>query len=383
MTADGEDPAVTCDHCGKQVPDAVFCTNCGAHQGLATDGIAAQERTQHFAAHPGEHVSQPSIFSTLFPHLGHRKIHEFRWAFILGLAAIVVLVATGLIIAALLASIFLVPTLYILYLYEAQVYRDEPALVLGATLVGGIILGLIVTIIADRVIGVTLGSAPGPTFGYTVILPVIQLIVMPLPALLLRTRQKFNQTIDGLVFGITAGLGFGIAEGIVNYSNVIANLGVHTDSGSWIYPMVSLAVLVPLVHGSATGAVTSSLWRPTRAGTARWISRFGIPVALVAVLAFYAGGQVLTSHFAAPLIVLAYQAAIVLILIVYIRHLVHHALLEEGRDLGYRAIVCAHCHHHVMAAGFCPSCGSALGASPRRDTGAEPAPVPASTAEAT
>lgn len=374
---------MTCDHCGKQVPDAVFCTNCGAHQGLASDGIAAQERTQHFAAHPGEHVSQPSIFSTLFPHLGHRKLHEFRWAFIIGLAAIVVLVATGLVVAALLASIFLVPTLYVLYLYEAQVYRDEPALVLGATLAGGLILGLIVTIIADHVIGVTIGSDAGPIFGYTVILPIIQLIVMPLPALLLRSRPQFNETIDGLVFGIAAGLGFGVAEGIVNYSNVIANLGVHTDSASWIYPMVSLAVLVPLVQGSATGAITASLWRQDRRGTARWVSLFGIPVALIAVLAFYAGGQVLASHFAAPLTVLAYQAAIVLILIVYIRHLVHHALLEEGRDLGYRAIVCAHCHHHVMAAGFCPSCGSALRASPRRDTGAVPSPAAASTTEAT
>jgi RsiW-degrading membrane proteinase PrsW (M82 family) len=361
----------------------VFCTNCGAHQGLATDAIAAQERTQHFAAHPGEHVSQPSVFSTLFPHLGHQKIQEFRWAFIIGLAAIVVLVATGLIVAALLASIFLVPTLYILYLYEAQVYRDEPALVLGATLVVGIVLGLIVTIVADHVIGVTIGSTAGPIFGYTVILPIIQLIVMPLPALLLRTRPQFDETIDGLVFGITAGLGFGIAEGVVNYSSVIANLGVHTDSASWIYPMVSLAVLVPLVHGSATGAITASLWRRARRGTARWVSLFGIPIALIAVLAFYAGGQVLVSHDAAPLIVLAYQAATVLVLIVYIRHLVHHALLEEGRDLGYRAIVCAHCHHHVMAAGFCPSCGSALNASPRRDTGAAPAPVAATTTEPT
>jgi RsiW-degrading membrane proteinase PrsW (M82 family) len=328
-------------------------------------------------------VSQPSVFSTLLPHLGHRKIHEFRWAFIIGLAAIVVLVATGLIVAALLASIFLVPTLYIVYLYEAQVYRDEPARVLGATLAGGIVLGLIVTIVADRVLGVSIRSSSGSVFGYTVILPIIQLIVMPLPALLLRSRPQFGETIDGLVFGVTAGLGFGIAEGIVNYSNVIATLGVHTDSGSWIYPMVSLAVLVPLVHGSASGAITASLWRPARAGTVRWVSLFGLPVALVAVLAFYAGGQVLVSNNAAPLIVLVYQAAIVLVLIVYIRHLVHHALLEEGRDLGYRAIVCAHCHHHVMAAGFCPSCGSALNASPRRDTGVEPAPTAVVRTEAT
>jgi RsiW-degrading membrane proteinase PrsW (M82 family) len=373
---------VTCDHCGKQVPDAVFCTNCGAHQGLAGDAIAAQERPQHFAAHPGEHVSQPSVLSTLFPHLGLQKLHEFRWAFILGAAAIVVLVATGLIVAALLVSIFLVPTLYLVYLYEAQVYRNEPALVLGATLVGGIILGLVVTILADHIIGISLRTSTGPILGYTVLLPIIQLIVMPLPALVLRTRPQFGETIDGLVFGVAAGLGFSIAEGLVNYSRVIADEGVRTSSASWIYPMVSLAVLVPLVHGSTAGAIAATLWRPSRRGSGRWVSYFGIPMALIAVVAFYAGGQILVSNDTAPLVVLIFQGAIVLSVIVYIRHLVHHALLEEGRDLGYRAIVCAHCHHHVMAAGFCPSCGAALAASPRRETGAAPVAVAAADATA-
>ncbi len=364
---------MTCDHCGRQVPDAVFCTNCGAHQGLAPDAIAAQERPQHFAAHPGEHVSQPSVFSTLLPHLGHGRIHEFRWAFIVGVGVIVTLVATGLIVAALLASIFLVPTLYIVYLYEAQVYRDEPAVVLGATLVGGLVLGLVVTIVADHVIGVSLRATSGPVIGYTVVVPIIQLIVMPLPALVLRGRAHFSETIDGLVFGVTAGLGFGIAEGLVNYSSVIADQGVHTTSASWIYPMASLAVLVPLLHGSASGAVTATLWRSTRGGTARWVSMFGIPLALIAVVAFYAGGQILATHAVAPLIVLLYQLAVVLVVIVYIRHLVHHSLLEEGRDLGFRAVVCPHCHHHLMAAGFCPSCGTTLTAAPRRNTSTEPA----------
>ena len=367
---------MTCDHCGKQVPDAVFCTNCGAHQGLSDSGIAAQERPQHFAAHPGEHVAQPSLFTTLFPHLGHRKIHEFRWALLLGLAVVVVLVATGLVIAALLVLIFLVPALYIAYLYEAQVYRDEPALVVGATLIGGAVIGLVVTIVADRVIGVSLRSSAGPIIGYTVVLPVIQLIVMPLPALLLRTRPQFNETIDGLVFGVTAGLGFGVAEGLVNYWSVIGSEGVQTASASWIYPVASLAILVPLLHGSTSGAVTATLWRPSRSGSGRWVSFFGIPITLLAVIAFYAGSQILVGRNAAPLIVLLFQAAVMVLVLVYIRHLVHHSLMEEGRDLGYRAIVCPHCHHHVMAAGFCPSCGAALNASPRRGTGAAPAPAP-------
>ena len=372
---------MTCDHCGRQVPDAVFCTNCGAHQGLASDAIAAQERPQHYAAHPGEHVSQPSVFSTLLPHLGQSKIHEFRWGFIIGLGLIVTLVATGLIVAALLASIFLVPALYVVYLYEAQVYRDEPAVVLGATLVGGVVLGLVVTIIADRVLGASIRGASVPLIGYTVVVPVIQLIVMPLPALLLRGRPQFGETIDGLVFGVTAGLGFGIAEALVNYSGVIADQGVQTGSASWIYPMTSLAVLVPLLHGSTSGAVAATLWRTTRGGTGRWVSMFGIPLALIAVVAFYAGGEILVTHAVAPLIVSLYQLAVVLVVIVYIRHLVHHSLLEEARDLGYRAAVCPHCHHHVMAAGFCPGCGAALTAAPRRDTGADPAPAAASSSE--
>src|SRR5258708_36592644 len=98
-----------------------------------------------YAAHPAEHVLQPSVFTTLFPHLGHTKIHEFRWAFAVGLAGILVLYIAGLITAAILVAIFLVPVLYLIYLYEAQVYRAEPALVLGFTIGGRAVLGIVVT----------------------------------------------------------------------------------------------------------------------------------------------------------------------------------------------------------------------------------------------
>ena len=134
------------------------------------------------------------------------------------------------------------------------------------------------------------------------------------------------------------------------------------------------------LHGSTAGAITATLWRSTRTGSGRWVSLFGIPIVLVAVIAFYAGGQILGNHGVDQLIVLLYQGALILLVILYIRHLVHHSLMEEGQDLALRPIVCPHCHHHVIAAGFCPSCGIALGASPRRDTDAvpaEPAPVAA------
>src|SRR5216683_482574 len=140
-----------CDHCANDVPDGVFCTRCGAHQGTTGELSRAKTRSHRYAAHPAEHVLQPSIFTTIFPHLGHQKVHEFRWAFAVGLAGIFILYVAGLITAANLVAIFLVPVLYLIYLYEAQVYRDEPATVLGFTIGGGAVIGIVVTVIGRAI----------------------------------------------------------------------------------------------------------------------------------------------------------------------------------------------------------------------------------------
>src|SRR6266849_4131845 len=129
----------------------MFCTRGGAHRGTTGEAGDAKTRRHHYAAHPAEHVMQPSVFTTIFPHLGHQKIHEFRWAFAVGLAGILVLYISGLITAAILVATLLVPVLYLIYLYEAQVYRDEPAVVLGFTIGGGALVGIVLTLF-ERVI---------------------------------------------------------------------------------------------------------------------------------------------------------------------------------------------------------------------------------------
>src|SRR5256885_3204687 len=156
-----------CDHCAHDVPDGVFCTRCGAHQGTTEEFGNAKLREHRYAAHPGEHVAQPSVITTLFPHLGHNKIHEFRWAFIAGLAGVLILYVSGLIAAAILVAAFLVPVLYLVYLYEAQVYRDEPATVLGFTLGGGVVAGFVITVIV-RLLHNPITSNPIPLAGTTV-----------------------------------------------------------------------------------------------------------------------------------------------------------------------------------------------------------------------
>ena len=361
-----------CDHCAHDVPDGVFCTRCGAHQGTTYEFGNARTREHRYAAHPGEHVAQPSVITTLFPHLGHHKVHEFRWALIVGLAGVLVLYIAGLITAAILVSAFLVPVLYLIYLYEAQVYKDEPAVVLGFTIGGGVIAGIVVTLLVHLVYN-PLANNPNPlgqpsvNLGAVLLLgllvPVVQEVIKPLPAIFLPNRADFPETVDGLVFGVAAGLGFSLAETLINFSSTIASLPAHVEPGNWIYSLATIAVLQPLLQGSATGMIVATIWRQ-RLGKLGGREIGGVAMALIAHVAFSGGGQLLAQTSINPLFIIIWQAAIVGALLVYIRYLLHHALLEEAAHMGFAETVCPSCHMHIVASGFCPNCGMALTAAP-------------------
>jgi hypothetical protein len=377
---------VRCDHCAQDAPDGVFCTRCGAHQGTTLEVGDAKSRTHRYAAHPGEHVAQPSIFTTLFPHLGHSKIHEFRWAFIAGLVGIAVLYVFGLIAAAILVAAFLVPVLYLIYLYEAQVYRDEPALVLGFTIGGGIVIGVVVTLF-ERLIYNPLQYNPNPLSGVTVsigallilglVVPVIQEALKPIPAYFLPNRADFPETVDGLVFGVAAGLGFSLAETLVGFSSVLTTLPPHVTPGNWIYDLATIAIFQPLLQGSTTGMIVATIWRYRRGRLARR-EIGGVVMAVLAHVAFSSGTVVLRDVAVNPLFILIWQAVIVGTLLIYIRYLLHYSLLEEAAHMGFAETVCPNCHMHIVASGFCPNCGMAMSAVPtavRR--GRRPRPEPA------
>jgi hypothetical protein len=325
-----------------------------------------------YAAHPAEHVLQPSVFTTLFPHLGHHKIHEFRWAFAVGLAGILVLYLAGLITAAILVAVFLVPVLYLIYLYEAQVYRDEPAVVLGFTIGGGILVGIVVTVVERIVynpfldVGNPLRSAGigiGGLLFLGLVVPIVQEVLKPLPALFLPNRGDFPETIDGLVFGIASGLGFGLAESLIGFSSVLTGLPALVAPANWIYDLASLAVFQPLLQGSATGMIVATVWRYRR-GRLSGREIGGVAMAVVAHIAFAGGTQVLKDAAVSQLLVLIWQAVVVGALLVYIRYLLHHALLEEAAHMGFAETMCPNCHMHIVASGFCPNCGGALTAAP-------------------
>ena len=377
-----------CDHCAQEAPDGVFCTRCGAHQGTTQESGNAKSREHRYAAHPGEHVAQPAIFTTLFPHLGHHKIHEFRWAFIAGLAGVLLLYLAGLITAAILVSAFLVPVLYLIYLYEAQVYRDEPALVLGFTIGGGVVVGIVVTLF-ERLIYNPFQNLPNPLTGASVslgaililglVMPLIQEALKPLPALFLPNRADFPETVDGLVFGVAAGLGFSLAETLIGFSATLTSLPPRVEPGNWIFDLATLAVFQPLLQGTATGLIVATIWR-FRRGRAAGREVGGVAMALIAHVAFSMGTVLLKEGAVNPLFIMLWQATIVGALLIYMRYLLHYSLLEEAAHMGFAETVCPNCHMHVVASGFCPNCGMALSAVPAavrkaRRPRAEPQPT--------
>jgi len=312
------------------------------------------------------------VFTTLFPHLGQSKVHEFRWAFIVGVAGMLVLYVAGLIISAILLAALLVPILYLMYLYEAQVYRDEPATVIGFTVGGGLVAGIAVTLLVrtffhpfEQPAGV-FGTAAVNWGALVVIglaLPVLEEVLKPLPALLLPRRVAFPETVDGLVLGIAAGLGFGVAETLIGFSGSISALPAHADPRNWISVLATLAVFQPLLQGSTTGMIVAAVWRLRRGRLGR--RELGaVATALVAHVGFAGGTQVMADLLANPLVILAWQAAMVGGVLVYLRYLLHYSLLEEAAHMGFADTVCPNCQMNIVASGFCPACGVALSAAP-------------------
>ena len=187
-------------------------------------------------------------------------------------------------------------------------------------------------------------------------------MLKPLPALLLRTRSDFPETVDGLVFGVAAGLGFALADGLLTYSSVIATLPVRVDPANWIITLVSLAVFQPVLQGTTTGAIVAAIWRRQRGS----LGRREIFVVAFAVVGHVVFSSASVAIGAASLFTLILQAVILGGLVVYLRYVLHHALLEEAAHMGFAETICPNCHRHIVASGFCPNCGMALTAAPHQ-----------------
>ncbi len=349
---------VHCPHCTMTVPEGDFCGHCGAH--LST---ASTTRRHAFAAVPSESVAHLAIITTLFPHLAHRRGGAFRWALVGGSVAVVLLAALQLYAPATAVATFLLPGLYLLYLYEVEVYESEPWLVIGATLIAGIIFGYAFTDYAGGAaaqLNLTGDDSSAFLLGAVAIPIVAQALMLAGPLFLYLFRSRFREPLDGLTFGAASALGFTLATSLATFWPLIGGPLVGNGNAlDWALRLVQAGILIALINASTTGLITASVWLnryEMRLSHAAWYS------SVLAALLVAVGSQVLLGviSFAISdlLVQVVIRALAAIGLLLYLRVVIHEALMAEGatRDIGPDT-PCPECHRVVPTMLFCPSCG--------------------------
>jgi rRNA maturation endonuclease Nob1 len=357
-------PLVTCPHCGMTVPAGDFCGHCGAHMTRAST-----TRRHAFAAVPAQRVAHLSIISTLFPHLPHRRGGAFRWALLAGGAAVVVLATLHLFAPATVAATLLLPVLYLLYLYEVEVYEDEPWLVIGATMVTGAVLGYAFTSFSGRAVSLLnlTGDRDNAFVLAGVAIPIAaQALMLAGPLFLYAFRGRFREPLDGLTFGAASALGFTLTSSLTKFWPAITgSLVSGGDAIDWSLRLLQVGILVSLINASTTGLVAAAVWlhRYDRRRISRpWAS------SILATLIVAFGAQVVigTLTFALPNVTteVAIRLVAAVALLLYVRLVIHQALLVEGveHEVGPDS-QCPECHRIVPTMAFCPSCGAARAAA--------------------
>lgn len=351
-------PHVLCPHCGMTVPEGDFCGHCGAH--LTT---ASTTRRHAFAAVPSESVAHLSVVSTLFPHLTHRRGGAFRWSLVGGSAVVVLLAATHLFAPATAVATFLLPALYLLYLYEVEVYENEPWLVVGTTMVAGAVLGYVFTATlgaATAKIGLTGDSSTALLLAGFVIPISAQVLMLAGPLFLYQFRSKLREPLDGLTFGAASALGFTLASSLTALWPLIGGPLVGTGSAiDWALRLLQAGILISVINASTTGLITASLWLhryDLRRSQGAWYA--SILTTLLVALA----SQVLVGMLSFVIPDLVTQVVVTALaaigLLLYLRLVIHRALLAEGalHEIGPDA-PCPECHRVVPTMLFCPACG--------------------------
>lgn len=361
-----------CPHCGRDVPVGAFCGNCGASLTAPTGG----GRLHSYAVAPAEHVARPAIISTLFPHLPHRHANVFREALGAGILIVILLAALRLHTSALIASAVLLPLLYLLYLYEVEVYEERPVAVLAATFVVGAALGTGYALVSGHFAAVALsGTVRGPAIT-GVVQPVIAQLLMIAGPLLLLSRGQFDEMLDGLTFGVASALGFTLATVLTGYWHTFTAplVGEGFASTDLALRVVRAGILVSIVNACTTATITAMLWQERRGRAAHRHAGAWRRLNAAIVVAFAAQGALgLISYYIGSLLglTLLWAFAAVLLLI-WLRVLLHHALLDEATDIGVGPLSpCPECHRMVPAMTFCPACGVHRQAARKQDRATE------------
>jgi hypothetical protein len=327
-----------------------------------------------YAAAPGEHVLQPSIVSSMFPHLPNGSQGPFRIGLGLVLAALIVLSVLRLPLPMVIVAAFAPLLLFVIYLVETGVFADLPRWVWALTFVLGTAVGvgwaLLTTTIVAESYSLGLGTEV-PTARLVrdaLVIPFGGLVAMQLPTVLIRlTRPPVRESLYGFAIGALGATTFVLA---VNMVRLIPQLpGAMGPADQPVADLLLEAgvrgVTMPLTAAAVGGLFGVGLWFPRRGGTDRRGLAVASALSLLMAGALYATVGLVDVFRVVPNIQFLIHIALALASVVALRIGLQLGMLREHHeeirpDL---PILCPDCGHVVPDMAFCPACGVAAHAA--------------------
>lgn len=394
-----------CPQCQAQLPEvAHFCHRCGKDERSPDE---ARRRT--FAVKPDEPVASFALISTIMPRGAGERPQTYRIALVASMALALLAACFGALPVAVLVAAFAIPIVYIVYLYDVNLWDDHPVLVTGAaflfTLAAGIGFCLLWfhTLGGGRGPGIRDGlgvSLSGPTLSglllVVLFVPLLGEVLRQLGPLYLSSRPEYDDLLDGVSFGVVSGVAFSAADTLVRHWPLITGgMAREIDPGLWMSLIFLEGFVKPLVIGTATGiacAEYAGLGKGFDGFSMRYLRGFG-EAALAN--AFYFGGIYLLSFLSdntiSVVLSIVWGLLILGVLMIRIRGILHLALMEaalsdaqsnEGIEERAEHHFCHQCEMPLLPrAAFCNACGGAVRTRhkdhhPRRGA-AQPAPAAA------
>jgi RsiW-degrading membrane proteinase PrsW (M82 family) len=367
-------------------PGARFDPVTGAE--LSAGAGAGGERRQSYALQPGEPVASFNLVTSLMPLASGTAPQTYRWALGVGLLIPVVAGALGFLAFAFVAAAIVVPAIYVVYLYDVNQWEDEPLGVVLLAMGAAAVLAVGFTFLWHAGIldsNISSMSFNGNDAGgirwsnllvLVLLVPIVSEVLKEVGPLLLASRPKFDDMIDGLTFGVASGAAFAAAETIVVNRGLFGDFGRidSPNAGFWVSLILSAAIVKPIVYGAATGIAVAS-YSGLGAGYDGFKPAYfrGLAEALIANIAFQAG-----LFFAARLegttgavVGLVWGALIAVALVVRLRYLLHFAVMEaaleaaatggELKDTAHGTAYCPSCEMPLLhGANFCVACGTSV-----------------------
>jgi hypothetical protein len=368
-----------CPNCGHDVPAGAFCVRCG--EPLENRASPYPLEGRGYAAAPHERWTVPRVVSSLYPHLPRADMASFRMALVLGAAAIVALALFRLFPLALVVSAALVPMLTILYLWDVDLYEDEPAPMLTFTILWGAAAGAALGLAARAATSAT-ATLTGAVTSHElvwlgILVPLLSVAAMLAGPSILLSYRRFDDVLDGVTFGGACAVTLVGAEVLANSGEFLSQ-GIKADGeiSLWVARLLLLGVALPVLAAAVVGSAGGALWARYRAplGDRKALGLLGSPL----VTAPLAAGSIVAVnicqlHFG-PWTSLGFTAFLALAGLVALRRVIHLGLLEEASEIGIGAPVrCANCERETPLHTFCVHCGIALRALPKRRRSERPA----------